>query len=346
MNHQLFILESIRNFLKLNKNGLILCEGVDDGFYGTLTNISRDFADQCIELPCSENASVGMALGAAPYGILPIVCFQRVEFALLALEQLFNNGSKVSFLTAGKRKTPSLFRLVIGRGWGQGPSHSQSLEGVFAQLPKTEVFLPVFPEDTKYIVDTFSESDGPTITLEHRWIHYSTFSNVEVKSSSPYVVREGTDITLLANSYNVLLCLRLADILNEFGINVEVINAFCINSTDFEPIISSVSKTRRIVTVDLGSSLINYGKSAIAECAMRGISFKSRPAAMGVKADFAFSSSIYARNYFLFIEDIALVVLSTLSVSEETKAKVLKAIEDANSPEHLDKPSKLFNGPF
>ena len=104
---------------------------------------------QCYELPCAENASVGMAMSSSTYGLTTILCFQRVEFALLAIEQFVNYSAKNNYLAGGKRPNPCLFRMVIGRGWGQGPSHSQSLETIFAQIPNLNVFLPTFPRDTR-----------------------------------------------------------------------------------------------------------------------------------------------------------------------------------------------------
>ena len=150
-NHADVIRKLTENFLKTSKSHLLFCEGIEDTFYGTLPKILKEFEPQCFELPCSENASVGMILGAASYGLNSIICFQRVEFALLAYEQLVNNSSKLSFLSNNQRTNPCLIRLVIGRGWGQGPSHSQSLETIFAQIPLINVVLPVFPEDSKLI---------------------------------------------------------------------------------------------------------------------------------------------------------------------------------------------------
>ena len=175
--HSEFIKNQIEEFLNSSEKNLLFCEGIEDTFYGTLPPINENYKSQCYELPCSENASVGMVLGAASYGLMPIICFQRVEFALLAFEQIVNNSSKISYLSNNKRTNPSLFRLVIGRGWGQGPSHSQSLETIFAQVPSLNVVLPVFPEDSKLIFETFSKQISPTISLEHRWVHFNKNSD-------------------------------------------------------------------------------------------------------------------------------------------------------------------------
>ena len=109
--HSETIKDLTEKFLNSSKKNLLFCEGIDDTFYGTIPFIKEDYKYQCFELPCSENASVALVLGASCYGLKPIICFQRVEFALLAFEQFVNNSSKISYLSANKRVNPSLFKL-------------------------------------------------------------------------------------------------------------------------------------------------------------------------------------------------------------------------------------------
>ena len=206
-NHSELIKDLTKSFLESSPKNLLFCEGIDDTFYGTLPRIIEEYKKQCFELPCSENASIGMILGSACYGLNPIICFQRIEFALLAFEQIVNNSSKISFLTDNLRKNPCLIRLVIGRGWGQGPSHSQSMETIFAQIPAINVVVPVFPEDSELIFKNFTKKDAPTICLEHRWAHFNKFSGTQPKEFKPYVIRKGTDITIVACGYDVVQAL-------------------------------------------------------------------------------------------------------------------------------------------
>ena len=169
--HSEFIRLLTKEFLNSSKKNLLFCEGIRDGFYGTLPEISKEYESQCYELPCSENAAMGMVLGAASYGLNPIMCLQRVEFALLALEQLVNNPSKISFLTNNKRSNPALLRLVIGRGWGQGPTHSQNLHSLFGHIPGLKVVSPSTPSDAKGLLVSSLKAKTPVIFFEHRWLH-------------------------------------------------------------------------------------------------------------------------------------------------------------------------------
>ena len=173
LSHAQLIRKSTEEFLKSDNSNILLCEGIDDNFYSTIDGLSISYPEQSYEIPCSENSMVGMSLSASSYEVTTMVCLQRVEFALLAIEQLVNNSAKNCFLTNNQRKNPCLFRFVIGRGWGQGPSHSQSFETLFAQIPDITVFMPVFPNDSKLIFSNFTSFNHPCISLEHRWTHYS-----------------------------------------------------------------------------------------------------------------------------------------------------------------------------
>lgn len=120
----------------------LFAQGVADpsSMWGTLKGIGNRFGeDRVIEMPVAENGAVGIAVGAALNGQRPVISFHRAEFALLALEQIVNNAAKSHYISNGQHKVPLVIRMVIGRGWGQGPEHSQSLEPLFAYFPGKSV---------------------------------------------------------------------------------------------------------------------------------------------------------------------------------------------------------------
>ena len=130
----------------------LIGEGVSDpkGIFGTTVGLSEKYGpDRVIETPVAENGFTGVALGSALLGQRPVVIHQRVEFALLAMEQLVNNAAKTHYVTDGKHCMPVVIRLVIGRGWGQGPLHSQSLESLFSYIPGLKVLMPATAVDCK-----------------------------------------------------------------------------------------------------------------------------------------------------------------------------------------------------
>ena len=346
MIHFDHISNTINKYLSSNKNAVVFCEGIDDNFFNTLTDISREFPSQCIELPCSENASVGMALGAACYGIIPILCFQRVEFALLALEQLFNNSSKINYLSNGKISNPALFRFVIGRGWGQGPSHSQSFEAVFAQIPRINLFMPVFPEDTTYIINNFDKYDSPSIVLEHRWIHYSESSNIKVNHSEPYIAKKGNLLTIVASSYNVLVCLRVAKIFEDADISIEVINLFAIKPVNNAVISKSIQKTKRLILVELGLAEFGICNSILSCLVQKDCYFEQSPIIIGAKSNFSPSSFRLADSYYLNHKDITNAIIQQLKLKEGLANKILDEASKLDNSSNVDQPNKISIGPF
>ena len=334
------------NFLNSSKKNLLFCEGIDDTFYGTIPLIKEEYKYQCFELPCSENASVALVLGASCYGLKPIICFQRVEFALLAFEQLVNNSSKISYLSANERVNPSLFRLVIGRGWGQGPSHSQSLETIFAQIPDLNVVLPVFPEDSKLIFEKFKNLSSPTICLEHRWIHFNKNSEVQPKSFEPYVLKKGVNLTIVGSGYDVVQSLIVAKIFEEYGVSIEVINFFCLTPRNYENIYKSIRKTKHLITIDINNSFYGASSELIAQICCAGITLNSPPLRLGAKSQFSPSSRHLADQYFVDISDIGNSVLDLLKVEVHLREKIMNDLNNLKNNLPNDVPNKGFSGPF
>ena len=142
--------------------------GITDptGIFGTPTGLSKIFGNnRVIEPPTSESALTGICIGAAIKGMKPILSHQRVEFSLLSIEQIINQAAKWNFMSGGKQKVPLVIRLIIGKGWGQGPQHSQSLEAMFAHIPGLKVVAPSNARDAKGLLVSSVKDDGPVIFL-------------------------------------------------------------------------------------------------------------------------------------------------------------------------------------
>ena len=104
--------------------------GVPDpkGIFGTTLDLQRKHGkDRVFDIPLSENAMTGVAIGSAITGMRPILTHQRVDFALVSIDQIVNQAAKWYYMFNGKMSVPLVIRMIIGRGWGQGPQHSQSL---------------------------------------------------------------------------------------------------------------------------------------------------------------------------------------------------------------------------
>ena len=268
---KLTVAESIREALILsmqkNKNVILIGLGVDDpkGIFGTTKGINKMFKEKRVfDFPTAENAMTGIAIGASLMGMKPIIVHQRVEFSLLSLEQIINQAAKWFFMNGGKKSVPLVIRLIIGRGWGQGPQHSQSLEALFAHIPGLKVVSLSTPYNAKGLMISSIEDMNPVIVFEHRWLH-------EIKGNVPKkyykiplgkakVIKKGTHITLVSSSYMVIECLRSAKILKDFSINAEVIDIQSLRPLDIKTIIKSVKKTKKAIIVDSGG--MNYGISS------------------------------------------------------------------------------------
>ena len=113
----------------------------------------------------------GIGIGMSLYKNPCIMMHQRFDFFLLAMDQLINNAAKWHYMFGGERSVPITIRLIIGRGWGQGPQHSQSLEVLFAHIPGLKVVCPSSPHEAKGLLISSVLDNNPVIFFEHRWLH-------------------------------------------------------------------------------------------------------------------------------------------------------------------------------
>lgn len=227
------------------------------GIFGTTLGLEAKFGSKrVLDMPTAENGMTGVAIGAALVGKRPIMVHQRVDFALLALDQIANSAAKWSTMFNGQRSVPLTVRMIIGRGWGQGPQHSQSLQATFAHFPGLKVVMPSTPHDAKGLLIAAVEDENPVIVLEHRWLG-STIGMVpdgayRVPIGKARIARPGTDVTIAASAYSTLEALRAAELLVEDGIDCEVIDLRSIKPLDTETILTSAARTGRFVAVDSG----------------------------------------------------------------------------------------------
>ena len=148
--------------------------GVPDpkGVFSTTLGLQEKFGpERVFDTPTSENAMTGIGIGAAINGFRPVMVHQRVDFFLLAMDQLINNAAKWKCMFGGESSVPITIRLIIGHGWGQGPTHSQNLHSIFSHIPGLKVVIPSSAYDAKGLLLESIFDDDPTIFLEHRWLH-------------------------------------------------------------------------------------------------------------------------------------------------------------------------------
>lgn len=250
---------------------LILGQGVDDhkGIFGSTTGLSHEFGpDRVMDTPLAEEGMTGVAIGAALNGLYPIQTHIRADFSLLAMNQIINLAAKYKYMFGGRFDVPMLIRMIVGRSWGQGAQHSQSLQSLFAHIPGLQV---VMPSSSQSILDTYpaviDRYRGPVISFEHRLMYDLQFyvaplsTRQETEPFGSRLVRPGEEVTIVATSIMVLEAMRAAEHLALVSdIQCEVIDLHCVSSPDWDLVMHSVEKTGRLVVAD--TSWREYGVCA------------------------------------------------------------------------------------
>jgi 2-oxoisovalerate dehydrogenase E1 component len=233
--------------------------GVPDvkGVFGTTKGLApKHGAARVRDMPTAENGMTGVAIGTALSGMRPVLTHQRVDFALLSIDPLVNQAAKWRYMFGGRSTVPLVVRMIVGRGWGQGAQHAQSLHAWFAHVPGLKVLVPATPRDAKGLLLAAIDDDDPVILLEHRWLYGIEGPVPEGHYAVPIgrarVVRAGSDVTIVGASHMTLEATRAAETLATEGVSADVVDLRSLRPLDTETILESVSRTRRLVVADTG----------------------------------------------------------------------------------------------
>jgi len=329
-------------------------EGIADpsGIFGTTTGLAEEFgAQRMVEMPVAENGLVGVAVGAALMGQRPVISLQRVEFALLAIEQIVNNAAKSHYVSNGQHQTPLVIRMIVGRGWGQGPEHSQSLEAMFALFPGLKVIMPAMPADAKGLTVGAIADNNPVIIIEHRWLHNSIGFVEEgycaYPLDGPKVIRNGKDITIVATSYMTLEAIRAAEALAIIGVDVEVVDVRVLRPLNIEPIAASVEKTGRLMTVDTGWRTYGVGGEIVSSIVERCFDvLKCSPIRLGLPDHPTPSSRGFIPGHYPDARGIVKTTGDMLQIPVADIQNPMSRLEEEQMGQPIDTPDAYFKGPF
>lgn len=334
--------------LQEDQSVLVVGLGVPDpkGIFGTTLGLQDKYGEnRVMDMPLAENGMTGVIIGASLNGFRPILTHQRVEFALLSIEQIVDQAAKWYYMNAGQQNVPIVIRLIIGRGWGQGAQHSQSLESWFAHIPGLKVVMPSNSYDAKGLLISSVEDNNPIIFIEHRWLH-NTVDNVPIEGyrvpiGKAKIVRKGSDYTIVSNSYMVLESIRCADILKEHGISIEVIDLRTIRPLDVDTILESVRKTGRLLVADNGWK--HFGVSAeIIAVVTENIfeNLKDAPERLGMNDSPSPSTRSLTEYFYPRAKNIAKIICMKLG----KKLDLSMIFPETGLP--IDIPDPSFKGPF
>lgn len=343
------IREAIDICMERDGNVYLMGLGAPDpnGFSGTTIGLQEKYgADRILDMPISENGMTGVAIGSALAGKRPIMAHHRIEFAMLALEQIINQAANWHYMFGGHSSIPLVIRMLIGRGWGQGPQHSQSLQALFAHAPGLKVVMPATPYDAKGLLIAAVEDNNPVVYLEHRWLHTVVGDVPDGYYTIPLgkarIIRSGRDVTIIASSYMVLEALAAARALAESGVDAEVVDLMTISPLDKACILESVAKTGRVLVADLGwRSFGITGEIVTVIVEEMWQALKCRPRRITLPDVPTPATPALSRHYYPRAIDIVNSVREMCGLPTQTEI-------DAGLCQEMpfDVPNKEFKGPF
>lgn len=255
---------------EMRRDSSVFIYGIDVAdhkrIYGTTKGLLEEFGEKrCFSTPLSEEALAGFGLGAAINGLRPINVHIRVDFLILATNQIINMISSFHYGSGGKLKVPLVIRAIIGKGWGQSYQHSKSLHSFFAHIPGIKVIMPTTPADAKGLMISAIRDNNPVIFLEHRFL-YDVVDDVggdnePIEIGKSKKLTTGSDLTIVATSWMNVEAKEAADIVKrKHGLKVEVIDPRTIYPFDDQLVIDSVKKTKHLIIADY--DWLNCGFSA------------------------------------------------------------------------------------
>jgi acetoin:2,6-dichlorophenolindophenol oxidoreductase subunit beta len=357
INRQLKFAEAINEAIDIclerDRNTYLMGLGVPDpiGVFGTTKGLQEKHGSKRVfDMPVAENAMTGVALGSCLVGMRPIMTHMRLEFAMTAMDQICNQAAKWHYMFGGQSKVPMTLRMIIGRGWGQGPQHSQSLHAWFAHIPGLKVVMPSTPHDAKGLLIASIEDDNPVVFFEHRWLHNIhgpvPEGHYTVPLGEPRIVTEGADVTIVACSYVTLDAIKAARLLERDGIKPEIIDLRTLVPRNDAAILASVHKTGRLVVVDQGTLTGGFAGEIVARVTEQAFdALKTAPIRVTLPDVPTPTTRALSNYYYPTPRHIVAAVRRALGLSLEGSHDDPWA-DIAPEDKTLDVPDKSFTGPF
>lgn len=326
---------------------LVLGLGVTDpkGVFGTTLGLKERFGKERVyDIPVSENAVTGICVGLAISGFRPILSHQRADFMLMSMDQIINNSAKWNYMFGGQNSVPLVIRMIIGRGWGQGPQHSQNFQAMFAQIPGLKVVSPTTAYQAKGLMVAAIENPDPVMFVEHRWLHGQIGDVPKDYYSIPigkaHLMKLGKDLTIVTSLDMAIESLKIAEKLTSQNIDIEVIDLCSIKPLDEETIFESVSKTGRLLVIDSSWKDFGVASQVSALVAEKGYdNLKSPIRRIGLPDIPSPSTPALSKEYYPRAKDICKMIENMLEIEID-----MSVFEEQQLPH--DVPDPFFKGPF
>jgi pyruvate dehydrogenase E1 component beta subunit len=267
-----------------------------------------------------------------------------------AVDQICNQAAKWHYMFGGRSKVPLTIRMLVGRGWGQGPQHSQSLHAWFAHIPGLKVVMPSTPHDAKGLLIASIEDDNPVVFFEHRWLHNIhgpvPEGHYTVPLGEPRLVAEGGDVTIVACSYATIEAIKAVRELEREGIKAELIDLRTLVPRNDAAILASVRKTGRLVVVDQGTLTGGFAGEIVARVSEQAFgALKAAPIRVTLPDSPTPTTRALSNYYYPTPAHIAAAARRALGLPhDDVRDDPWAGIEPADKT--LDVPDKSFTGPF
>jgi acetoin:2,6-dichlorophenolindophenol oxidoreductase subunit beta len=271
---------------EMRRDPRVVCLGEDigaaEGVFKTTVGLFEEFGPTRVwDTPISEQAIVGAAMGAAMTGLRPVAEIMFSDFLACCWDYLANEIPKVRYMTGGQVTVPLVVRTANGGGLGFGAQHSQAVENWALTVPGLKIAAPSTPADIVGLMASAVRSDDPVVFFEHKGLLASKGPAAPPDHVVPLgqasVVREGTDVTLVALAYTVPMALRAAERLAGEGVSAEVIDLRCLIPLDMATVLASVGRTSRLVVVEENPYQGGWGGTVVSIVADEGFELLDAP---------------------------------------------------------------------
>jgi pyruvate dehydrogenase E1 component beta subunit len=260
------VVEAIATEMRDDEEVFYMGEDVADygGIFDSTQGLLEEFGhDRIMDVPISETAYIGAAVGAAQAGMRPIAELMFVDFFGVCMDQIYNQMAKNTYMSGGSFSVPMVLTTAVGGTYNDAAQHSQTLYGTFAHLPGMKVVVPSTAYDAKGLMHNAVRDDDPVVYMFHKrlmgigWMPAPEGPKTPVPEEEytiPFgradVKREGSDATVVTLGLHVHRALEAAEELAEDGIDAEVIDLRTLTPLDTDTVVESVRKTGRLVAVD------------------------------------------------------------------------------------------------
>ncbi len=244
--------------------------GAHGGVFHTFDGVQKEFGERrAVDTPISEQAIIGLGIGAAVTGLRPIVDLMFMDFVLVAADQIANQAAKLKYMFGGDAKVPLTITTTGGAGLSAAAQHSQSLEALFCHIPGIKVIYPSNAYDVKGLMAASVQEDNPTLFVLHKRMLGARGVVPEGRYTIPLgvanVSRPGKDVTIVSWGKTAADSLVAADRLAVEGVDAEVVDLRTLSPLDIDTVLTSVRKTNRVVVAHEAVKFGGFGAEVAAQ---------------------------------------------------------------------------------